>query len=144
MFPWSNRLHWVPIVFTVVGILLHAGCASPVKEETSGPAPVTPIVAALVTEAQASRQQEDYDQAAAQLERALRIEPGNAGLWYELARVHFEQGRFDQAIQFANKSNMLTSEAELRTKNWQLISQAYSQQGDDDRAYQAEQKAIAQ
>lgn len=145
---WQIRLgqfDQVPFVLVIIGaVLLHAGCASPTKEQASEPEPVAPVVAALVTDAQASRQQKAYDQAAAQLERALRIEPRNPALWYELARVHLERGSFDQAIQFATKSNALASDGTLRAKNWRLIAEAYSQQGERDRAREAEQKAIAE
>ena len=131
-----------PVALLVLSALLvFAGCASPSKEQTHEAEPVTPVVTALVTDAQLSRQQQDYDQAAVQLERALRIEPRNAGLWYELARVYFEQGSFNQAIQFATKSNTLTKDSELRSKNWRLMAQAYTELGDSDRAHEAQQKA---
>ncbi|MDJ0957098.1 MAG: tetratricopeptide repeat protein [Arenicellales bacterium] len=132
-----------PVALLVFSTLLvYAGCASSPKQETSEAESVTPVVTALVTDAQASRQNEEYDQAAVQLERALRIEPRNAGLWHELAQVYFEQGSFDQAIQFATKSNTLTKDSELRTKNWRLMAQAYTQLGDSDRANEAEKKSL--
>ena len=132
-----------PVALLVFSTLLvYAGCASAPKEETREAEPVTPVVTALVTDAQVSRQQQDYDQATLQLERALRIEPRNAGLWYELARVYFEQGGFNQAIQFATKSNTLTKDSELRSKNWHLMAQAYTELGDTDRAHEAEMKSL--
>ena len=134
-----------PVAFLVLSALLvFTGCASPPKEKTSETEAVAPVVTALVTDAQASRQHKEYDQAAVQLERALRIEPRNAELWYELARVYFEQGSFDQAIQFATKSNTLTKDSGLRAKNWRLMAQAYTELGDTDRAREADKKSLGE
>ena len=131
-----------PVVLLVFSTLLvYSGCASPPKQDTREAEPVTPVVTALVTDAQVSRQKQNYNQAAVQLERALRIEPRNAGLWHELARVYFEQGSFDQAIQFATKSNTLTKDSELRSKNWRLMAEAYTELGDTDRAREVEMKS---
>jgi Tfp pilus assembly protein PilF len=60
--------------------------------------------------------------AAATLERALRIEPRNARLWHELARVRHRQGEFDQAASLAARSNSWAgSDAELRSANQRII-----------------------
>lgn len=131
----------VIFIAIVVGTLISAGCVSPSREEATQTESVTPVVAALVTDAQVSRKSRNYNQAAAQLERALRIEPANPVLWYELAVVHVEQGSFEQAAQFASKSNSLTHNRELRKKNWQLMAHAYGQLGDNDRAQEADRQA---
>lgn len=63
--------------------------------------------------------------AAATLERALRIEPNNAGLWSRLAEVRLLQGDKAQAEQLALKSNGLAGgNAAIRARNEQIIARA--------------------
>lgn len=130
---------------TAIGIAMSSACVSPPqRDEADSPAALTPVVASMVADAQAARSSKDYNQAAAQLERALRIEPANPTLWQELAIVHVEQGSFEQAIQFASKSNSLTRNRALAKKNWQLIAYAYNQLGKKDKAQAAEKRARQQ
>jgi len=69
--------------------------------------------------------------AAASLERALRIEPRNPRLWQELARVRLQQGDFVQAESVATRSNSWAgSDNALRAENWRLIAQAREARGD--------------
>ena len=71
------------------------------------------------------------ESAAATLERALRIEPRNASLWNQLARVRLQQGQPGQTIQLATKSNTLASDDNrLRAENWRLIGEARASRGD--------------
>jgi Flp pilus assembly protein TadD len=49
----------------------------------------------------------EYPEAAAALERAIRIEPGNPWLWLELARVHYAAGDMRQAEAHARKASSL-------------------------------------
>ena len=46
----------------------------------------------------------EYPEAAASLERAVRIAPGDPWLWLELARVHFAAGDTRQAEAHARKA----------------------------------------
>lgn len=124
--------------------LITAGCVSPAPEEPIKTKPVSSVVAALVTDAQVARKGRNYNQAAAQLERALRIEPANPMVWHELAVVHVEQGSFEQAVQFAAKSNSLAQDRQLRIRNWQLMANAYSELGNDDLAREAQRQARQQ
>jgi cytochrome c-type biogenesis protein CcmH/NrfG len=63
--------------------------------------------------------------AAATLERALRIEPRNARLWHELGQVRLRQRDYAQAESLAARSNTLAgSDAELRAANQRLIDDA--------------------
>lgn len=71
----------------------------------------------------------------------MRIEPANPVLWQELAIVHVEQGSYEQAIQFAAKSNSLARQRALKKKNWQLMAHSYRRLGDEDRAREAEKRA---
>jgi Tfp pilus assembly protein PilF len=69
--------------------------------------------------------------AAATLERALRIEPRNPRLWQELARVRLKQGEYVQAESVAARSNSWAgSDNGLRAENWRLIAQAREARGD--------------
>src|SRR5262252_2910517 len=64
-------------------------------------------------------------QAAASLERALRIEPRNPRLWHELARVRMRQGDMAQAANLAARSNSFAgNDAALRSANQNIIEQA--------------------
>jgi len=69
--------------------------------------------------------------AAATLERALRIEPRNPRLWQELARVRLKQGQYAQAESVAARSNSWAgSDNALRADNWRLIAEARTARGD--------------
>ena len=76
--------------------------------------------------------------AAATLERALRIEPRNPRLWQELARVRLKQGQYAQAESVAARSNSWAgSDNALRAENWRLIAEAREARGDAEGARQA-------
>ncbi len=79
---------------------------------------------------------ENYDAAAEALERALRIEPRNPAVWHELADLRLVRQEYQQAIQFAQKSNALTQAdaVSLKRRNWNLIAIAYSALGNTDKA----------
>ena len=63
--------------------------------------------------------------AAAALERALRIEPRNPRLWQELARVRLKQGEFEQAESMAARSNSWAgNDSALRAENARIIEEA--------------------
>jgi Tfp pilus assembly protein PilF len=76
--------------------------------------------------------------AAATLERALRIEPRNPRLWQELARVRLKQGEYAQAEGVAARSNSYAgADNALRAENWRLIAEARDARGDAEGARQA-------
>ena len=80
--------------------------------------------------------------AAASLERALRIEPRNPRLWQELARVRLKQGQYAQAESVAARSNSWAgSDSALRAENWRLIAEAREARGDADGARSALEQA---
>jgi len=60
--------------------------------------------AVLLQQARSHLAAAEYPEAAASLERAIRIEPGNAWLWLELARVHYASGNLQQAQAHANRA----------------------------------------
>lgn len=123
-----------------------AGCATltgPSGEPESLPiASDNNAVIALVQNARQDAAAGRLPAASANLERALRIEPRNAVLWHELARVNLHQGQPDQAAQFATKSNTFAGDnSMLRASNWRLIGQARTQSGDHRGAESAFERA---
>jgi len=85
----------------------------------------------LLDDAIGFKQVNDYDAASESLERALRIEARNPSVWHELADLRLVRAEYQQAIQFAQKSNALTSgdDVTLKRRNWNLISVAYAALG---------------
>lgn len=80
--------------------------------------------------------------AAAQLERALRIEPRSARLWYELAQVRMSQGDARQAENLALRAHGFAGEdGRLRSAIWTLIGEARQRQGNEAGARAAFEKA---
>ncbi len=105
-------------------------------------APPNPAVIALINRANREAGAGRHDTAAASLERALKIEPGNAWLWHRLAAVRLDQGRARDAESLAARSNALASgDAELQARNWRLIAQVRRLRGEDAAARDAERRA---
>ncbi|HZM37209.1 MAG TPA: tetratricopeptide repeat protein [Burkholderiales bacterium] len=83
-----------------------------------------------MTSARADMDANRLGSAAATIERALRLEPRNARLWHELARVRLRQGEYAQAESTAARSNTWAgSDSELRAANQSIIEQARSARG---------------
>ena len=128
-------------LLAVVAIL--GGCATveppaPVSEPASVPIPAppaaieNPAIASLMDGARADVAAGRLVNAAASLERALRIEPRNPRLWQELARVRLKQGEYAQAESTAARSNSWAGgDSSLRAENWRIIAQAREARGDD-------------
>lgn len=109
----------------------------PVRAEAPPPA-----VVALVEQARQDRRRGDLERAAGRLERALRIQPDNARLWYELAVVRLEQGQPRLAEELAKKSLQLArGDVELQQRDWRLIAEARRRSGDAAGAREAERHA---
>jgi Tfp pilus assembly protein PilF len=123
-------------VLAVVALL--GGCASvqpPAPVSESAPATPAPFenaaVASLMDGARADAAAGRLTNAAASIERALRIEPRNPRLWQELARVRLRQGDYAQAESVAARSNSWAGgDNHLRAENWRLIAQAREARGD--------------
>lgn len=99
-------------------------------------------VVALITEAERYAVAGRGEQAAASLERALRIDPKNALLWHRLAVIRLQQGHWDQAITLARKSNFLSGiDYELQSGNWEVIALAYEALGQSGKAREARKKS---
>ena len=137
---------------SIIVFVMLAGCATP-PERAPAPAPVespppvpapgeppiaappaTPppsgvrenvAIAGLMDSARSDAAAGRLGNAAASLERALRIEPRNPRLWQELARVRLRQGDYVQAESLAQRSNSWAgSDAMLRAENARIIEQA--------------------
>lgn len=117
------------------------------REEAAEPArdraPAIPdAVIELVADARDASRSGDYDQAAAYLERAVRISPDLAPLWQNLAVVRFQQGDYAQAEQMARRSIRLADgDRALQRRNWQLIEASRVERGDEEGAREARRQA---
>ena len=121
-----------------------AACATVRQPEPGGPVPepAPPLpapaartenlaIAGLLDGARADAAAGRLANAAASLERALRIEPRNPRLWQELARVRLKQGDYAQAESTAARSNSWAgSDNALRADNWRIIAHARNARGD--------------
>lgn len=101
-----------------------------------------PAVLALESDIQKSMNDGHYGDAAATLERAIRIQPRNPELWHVLARVRLKQGQPGLSVDLARKSNLLArNNAELIRSNWEIMAQALRLKGDPEGAAEAQRKA---
>jgi Flp pilus assembly protein TadD len=85
-------------------------------------------VASIMKGARADAASGKLANAAASIERALRIEPRNPRLWNELARIRLQQRDWAQAESTAARSNSFAGgDSGLRASNAQIIDQARRQ-----------------
>ena len=113
-------------------LVLLAGCAVPEQKPEEQPAAPPPLsaresmaVAGLLETARADANAGRLAEAAAGLERALRIEPRNPRLWNELARIRLQQHDWAQAESTAARSNTFAGgDQALRASNADIIAQA--------------------
>ena len=115
----------------MAALTLSACGTLPTAEAPALPVSHNNAVVALVDSARSDNTNGRLDVSAATLERALRIEPRNPGLWHELAKTRLQQGLATQAISLAAKSNGWSGDNKtLRVANWKLIGEARTQLGD--------------
>jgi tetratricopeptide (TPR) repeat protein len=106
--------------------------------------PQPAAVVALLDTAEQQANDGDLEAAAASLERAIRIDPRNAALWYHLATVRLSQGNPAAAEQMAVKSNSLaTGNRAQQARNWDLIARARRSRDDEAGAQEADRRARA-
>lgn len=92
--------------------------------------PTSGTVLALLSQAKTEERAGNSERAAAVLERALRIEPRNAQLWYRLALLRLQQGKLNMARSLATKSTALApSDTLLKSQNQTIINQVNMLQG---------------
>lgn len=108
------------------GLLLWAACTALAASAAEGAVrPESPAVSALVASASHDLAAGRTEQAAATLERAQRIEPGNPVIVHYLGQVRLRQGNFQQAEALAAKSDVLSGgDRTLRARNVWLINAA--------------------
>lgn len=146
-----SRRRWRLASLAVVSLWL-AACAPLAPEPDAEPepeapevaeAPLSPALLALLDRASAFTAAGDLDDAAAALERALRLAPEEPELWYRLAAVRFAQGDWGAAEAMALRSIDRDSAGAWRRANWQLIAEARRQAGDREGAREAETRLRA-
>jgi predicted Zn-dependent protease len=99
-------------------------------------------VVALLDSADKYVRSNQLDKAGAALERALRIEPRNAGIWHDLAQIRLHQGQYQQAESLANNSSSLAGgNRALQARNWRLMAAARKASGNTAGAEEAEARA---
>ena len=99
-------------------------------------------IKALLEEAKEFFVKGESEQAAALIERALRISPKNPVLWHNLAGVRLQQEQWSRAASLAAKSNSLAvKKTMLRVRNWVVIALACEGLGDADCANEARKRA---
>ncbi|TAN71402.1 MAG: tetratricopeptide repeat protein [Methylobacter sp.] len=111
-------------------------------EPINATVPLSPAVGALVSAANQDSQSGDLDSAAVAIERAIRIEPRNATLFYKLALLRLKQAKPRLAEDLAKKSALLASTDSLLKKHcWLLIAHAREIEHDFVGAKEARAKA---
>ena len=117
----------------------------PAKEDSEGIQvfPLqNPAVKELLADAGAAESTGDYGQAAALLERALRIQPRDPEILQSLAEVQLQIQDYEQALNFATRSYDLGPRVgEICSRNWRTISVSREHLGDHAGSVNAEQKA---
>ena len=96
--------------------------SAPLENEEGNDVPQTGTLLGRATEFESNG---DYVKSVSYIERSLRIDPQNAYLWYRLANAYFKMGRYQEAIQFAQRSNSFSSrDQRQQTINENLIKHA--------------------
>ncbi len=86
---------------------------------------LSPAGRSLVLQGRDQRTAGQYDQAAASLERAIRIEPSQPAPWLELGRIRLLEGDFPQAEQLGRKARSLAGrDTWIESQSLQLIAAA--------------------
>jgi len=94
-------------------------------------APLSPAVNALALASNQNSQSGNIEAATAAMERAIRIEPRNATLYYKLALLRLKESKPRLAEDLAKKAALLASnDAQLKKHSWLLVARAREMQGD--------------
>lgn len=112
---------WPALLFSTAAALFCADAGA----APSSARQVNPAASALLESAAQSLHAGQLDQAAATLERALRIEPRNPAILHYLGQTRLQQGQYQQAESLAAKSNTLAGrDFDLRERNAWLVAEA--------------------
>jgi len=99
--------------------------SAPSRNYAIVPTPHSQAAASLHEKARGYLAMGKYSQAELTIERALRIDPRNAQIWFTLAQTKFMQKDYTQTINMCLKSKSLTNQNDrLQRMNNELISQA--------------------
>ena len=98
-------------------------------------------VLSLIEKARTESRQGNIAQARADIERAIRIEPRNPSLWHYLGKLSLKQSKYKEAINFALKSNQLSTDNKMKSDNWRILAHARYQLGDVKGAQRAQARA---
>ena len=120
-------------VFIAITGLLITGCAD-MRQGVSHPVPSkdpsTTLIegnyksVSLVKKAKQALKAENFDLAESLLERAIRKDPYNGWLWFDLATVNYERGDLDHMLQLCKKSlSLAQNDTALQNSNRQLMQQ---------------------
>jgi len=94
-------------------------------------APLSPAVSALASSANQNSHSGNIESATTTIERAIRIEPRNATLYYKLALLRLKQSKPHLAEDLAKKAALLASnDTQLKKHSWLLVARAREMQGD--------------
>jgi hypothetical protein len=105
-------------------------------------APQTPAVGSLVMAANEESQGGNLDSAVSSIERAIRIEPRNAALYYKLAVLRLKQSKPRLAEDLARKAALLAvNDNNLKKHSWLLVANARDLQNNIDGAKKAKAEA---
>lgn len=121
------------------------GAAAP-PERPAAPPPrqfhLGPAASALVGQAHQQAVGGDYAQAAATLERALRIEPDNPLVWIELGRIRLAENNPAQADAMGRKAlSLATGDPAAQSSAWRLIADSLRARGNNGEAAEADRHA---
>ena len=105
-------------------------------------APLSPAVNALASAANQSSRSGDLEAATTTIERAIRIEPRNATLYYKLAVLRLKQSKPKLAEDLAKKALLLaTNDTSLKKHSWLLVARARELLGDNNGSIEAKAQA---
>ncbi len=103
-------------------LFLLSGCASIAPLTTNSVSNNTAVVT-LVEDARLLSDGGEYERAKSKLERALRLEPNNGALWFELAFTNKEQGNIRNARSLAERAQRLSRDRGLSNNIAALIEE---------------------
>ena len=99
---------------------------------------LSPAMQKLLEQSDQSINAQNWTQAVAVLERALRINPKQAEAWSRMAVVYLGKNQPEQSINMAKRSNSYANRnTTLKSYNWLLMSRAYEQLNQSQLAEQA-------
>jgi Tfp pilus assembly protein PilF len=107
-------------------VFLAVGCTptATIDQDSSSPLPQTPVIEALLQQGLQLNQSGNLVGAQAAFERAVRIEPNNAVLWFELAKIAYAQERDSEAKSLAQRAaSLVGNNTDLKNQIDQLLLQ---------------------